>query len=98
RDAQSALGVLVFLLQFSFQFFGILDEMLNPRLFLTALFGSQRFTVVGDHQAGSSLLGLDIKSCGGSVGGGLRAPKQEVGGVVIGRLNFVLHRFAHQVH
>src|ERR1700694_4860009 len=74
----------------------MLDETFDTSLFGTALFGSERFPVVGDHQAGSSLLGLDIESGGGSLRSGLGAAKQKVGAVVIGRPNFVLHGFAHQ--
>src|SRR4029077_19851970 len=64
--------------------------------FLTALFWRQRFAVVGDDQTGSSLLGFDIESGGGSLRRSLGAAKQEVDAVVIGRINFVLHCFAYQ--
>jgi hypothetical protein len=58
---------LAFLLALLFQFFGMVDETFDARLFRLALFGSQRFAVVGDHQAGSSLLGFDIESGGGAL-------------------------------
>src|SRR5258706_12910352 len=74
----------------------MLDETFAPRLLCAALFGTQSFTVVGDHQAGSSLAGLVIESGGGSLRRGLGAAKQEAGAVVTGRLDFVLHGFAHQ--
>src|SRR5437899_4380965 len=74
----------------------MLDETFDTGLLRTALFGSQRFAVVGDHQTGSSLSGFDIEPSGGSLRRRLGAAKQEVGAVVIGRLNFVLHGFAHQ--
>src|SRR3979411_293913 len=74
----------------------MVDETFDAGLFRTALFGSQRFAVVGDHQTGSSLPGLDIESSGGSLGRGLGAAKQEASAVVTGRLNLVLHSFAYQ--
>src|SRR5258706_6525438 len=74
----------------------MLDETFDACLFCAALFGSQTFTVVGDLQSGSSLSGLDIESGGGSLRRGLGAAKQEAGAVVTGRLDFVLHGFAHQ--
>src|SRR5258707_13047446 len=74
----------------------MLDETFDAGLFRTALFGSQKFAVVGDHQTGSSLSGFDIEPGGGSLSRSLGAAKQETGAVVIGRLNFVLHGFAHQ--
>src|SRR5258708_16560591 len=74
----------------------MLDETFDAGLFRTALFGSQKFAVVGDHQTGSSLSGFDIEPGGGSLRRSLGAAKQETGAVVIGRLNFVLHGFAHQ--
>src|SRR5712664_1515212 len=74
----------------------MLDETFDAGLFRTALFGSQKFAVVGDHQTGSSLSGFDIEPGGGSLMRSLGAAKQETGAVVIGRLNFVLHGFAYQ--
>src|SRR6266566_4535790 len=74
----------------------MLDETFDAGLLRTALFESQRFAVVGDHQSGSSLSGFDIEPGGGSLRRSLGAAKQEVGAVVIGRLNFVLHDFTHQ--
>src|SRR6266478_1431389 len=74
----------------------MLDETFDAGLLRMALFGSQRFAVVGDHQTGSSLSGFDIEPGGGSLRRSLGAAKQETGAVVIGRLNFVLHGFAHQ--
>src|SRR4029077_18290933 len=62
----------------------------------TAMFGSQRDAVVGDHQTGSSVLGFDIEPGGGSLRRSLGTAKQEAGAVVSGRFNFVLHSFAHQ--
>src|SRR5208282_5737688 len=83
HDAHGALVALALLLALLFQFFGMVDETFDARLFRLALFGSQRFAVVGNHQAGSSLLGLDIESCGGSLRRSLGAAKQEVSGVVL---------------
>src|SRR5437660_8807998 len=74
----------------------MLDETFDAGLFRPALFGSQRFAVVGDHQTSSSLSGFDIEPGGGSLRRSLCAAKQEVGAVVTGRLNFVLHGFANQ--
>jgi hypothetical protein len=98
HDAQSVLGVRALLFALLFQFFGMVDETFDPLLFRMALLGSQRFAIVGDHQAGSSLLGFDIESCRRALGRDLGAAKQKVGSVVVGRLNFVLHCFAHQFH
>ena len=95
-DAHRVLGARALLFALLSQFFGMDDETFDARLFLLALCGSQRFAVVGDHQAGSNLLGFDIESGGGPLRGSFGAAKQEVSGVVIGRLNFVLHGFANQ--
>src|SRR5208337_2074494 len=97
HDAHSALGLLVLLFALLFQFFRIVDEAFDARLFAPALFRSQRFAVVGDDQAGSSLPGLDVESCRGSLRRSLGSTKQKAGGVIVGRLDFVLHRFAHQL-
>src|ERR1700730_5682961 len=73
----------------------MVDETFDAGFFRTALFGSQRFAVVGDYQAGSSLPGLDIELGGGSLRCGLGAAKKEASAVVTSRLDFVLHCFAH---
>src|ERR1700730_18052068 len=76
----------------------MVDETFDAGFFRTALFGSQRFSVVGDYQAGSSLPGLDIELGGGSLRRGLGAAKKKPSAVVAGRLDFVLYSFAHQFH
>src|SRR6202795_70485 len=76
----------------------MLDETFDAGLFRMALFGAQRFTVIGDPQTGSSLLSFDIEPGSGPLRRSLGAAKQEAGAVVIGRLDFVLHCFAHQFH
>src|SRR5437899_9078515 len=74
----------------------MLDETFDAGLLRMALFGSQRFAVVSEHHTGISLSGFDIEPGGGSLRRRRGAAKQEVGAVVIGRINFVLHCFVHE--
>ena len=97
-DPQRALGLRVLLVALPSEFFWISHETLDARLFVPPLFRRQRFAVVGDDQAGRGVVGLDIHLCRGPFRRGLGAAEQEMGAVVVGRLDFILHRLAHQIH